>query len=199
MKTSNRIGKINQLQLWGLGFASKIGVILLSAILVGCSTSPFSELPQDPEVCLVSIPDGDPESPQRFTEIELLEQYYGVDEETTGTGKTDERLLYSGEQLKAILEDKDFTVFSFSGSLREETTGIIENLDAGRPLLILLDSKTEGTFWVFLVGYGKDGEYLVVQRPDRSLKALITEQILPWWDINEQLTLLAVPSHLVGE
>ncbi|MFT7616772.1 MAG: hypothetical protein ACI97A_000401 [Planctomycetota bacterium] len=154
---------------------------------------------EEPEVCLVPIPQAGEESSKWFTEIELLEQYYGLEEDQPGIKKSKEGLLYSGDQLKAILEDKDFTVFPFSGSVREETTGIMENLDAGRPLLILLDSKSEGTFWVFLVGYGKDGEYLVVQRPDLSLKALITEQILPWWELNEQLTLLAVPSQLVGE
>lgn len=174
-------------------------MILLVSLLAACSSSPFEPLPVDPDVCLISAEDSAGETATGLTEIELLERYYGVDGLAASESDRQERLFMSGDELKVILEERDFTVFSFSGSLREEATGIIDNLDAGRPLLILLDSKEFGSFWVFLVGYGKDGEFLVVQRPDLSLMALMTEDLLPWWQETEQLTVLAVPSQLVGE
>ncbi len=165
------------------------------ALVNACSSSPFRELTDQPQVCLIEVHENQEAKNKERTEVELLESYYGLETPI----ETIQKRSLSGDELLTILEDRGFTVFSFSGSLRQEATGVIDNLDAGRPLLLLLDAAPHGAFWVLVVGYDEDGEYLVVYRPDSTLKVLTLSQLMPWWQNSERLTLLAIPNHLMGE
>ncbi len=162
---------------------------LLLPLLAACSSGPFGPAPEAPELCLVTAP-AEAFDPPR-SEVVLLADHYGLELDAppaTGTSA-------SAAELRDLLEMEGFKVFVFSGNLGATATGVVGNLDKGRPLLALIEIA-RGPIWVLLVGRDGPTDSLIVQRPDGRLAALATTEFERLWRLRERLLILALPESL---
>jgi hypothetical protein len=99
----------------------------------------------------------------------------------------------SGAELRAELESLGFETFLFEGRLDHGATGLFEEIDRGRPVLLLLETEPEHGHYVLCVGYDEP-ERSVCLLDARRGRVLVAYDVLEkTWSAREHFTLLAVP------
>ncbi|MBK7644425.1 MAG: C39 family peptidase [Planctomycetes bacterium] len=101
--------------------------------------------------------------------ISALCQYWGVAipaEERNSLAQTaQQRAGLSGGELQAALEQLGFEVYLFEGSLDRAATGLLHNIDVGRPLLVMLSSDGNAHHYGLVLGYDEPRGNLILLDP----------------------------------
>ena len=101
--------------------------------------------------------------------ISALCQYWGVEippaERARLARAAEEQAGLSGSELYAALEQLGFEVFLFEGRLDREVTGIFANVDAGRPLLVMLSADGTAHHYALVLGYDEPRGNLILLDP----------------------------------
>jgi len=101
--------------------------------------------------------------------ISALCQYWGVqipDAERAELARSAEAQAgLSGSELQSALEQLGFEVYLFAGSVDRTATGIFGNIDAGRPLLVMLSSNGTAHHYGLVLGYDEPHGNLILLDP----------------------------------
>jgi len=127
--------------------------------------------------------------------ISALCQYWGVEipaEERASLARTaEERSGLSGDELRSLMEQLGFEVFLFEGSLDREVTGIFANVDAGRPLLVMLSPDGAAHHYALVLGYDEPRGNLILLDPMKG-ELLVPRSVFERdWARCQRFTLLA--------
>jgi ABC-type bacteriocin/lantibiotic exporter with double-glycine peptidase domain len=127
--------------------------------------------------------------------ISALCQYWGVEipaaERVRLARAAEAQAGLSGSELQSALEQLGFEVFLFEGSLDRAVTGILGNVDAGRPPLVMLSSDGTAHHYGLVLGYDEPRANLILLDPMKG------ELLVPWsvferdWARCKRFTLLA--------
>jgi ABC-type bacteriocin/lantibiotic exporter with double-glycine peptidase domain len=127
--------------------------------------------------------------------ISALCQYWGVEipaAERADLARTAEaRAGLSGSELQSALEQLGFEVFLFEGSLDRTATGIFSNIDAGRPLLVMLSSDGTRHHYGLVLGYDEPHGNLILLDPMKGELLVPQPAFERDWTRCQRFTLLA--------
>jgi ABC-type bacteriocin/lantibiotic exporter with double-glycine peptidase domain len=129
--------------------------------------------------------------------ISALCQYWDVDlpadqRATLARLASDEKGL-SGNELRAALESRGFDTFLFRGALDRSDTGVYKQIDAGRPLVVMVSPDGKAHHYCLVLGYDEPRENVVLLDPARGQVLRTTRQFDKDWAVCERFTLLACP------
>jgi ABC-type bacteriocin/lantibiotic exporter with double-glycine peptidase domain len=127
--------------------------------------------------------------------ISALCQYWGVqipDAERADLARSaQEQAGLSGSELQTALEQLGFEVYLFAGSLDRTATGIFANIDAGRPLLVMLSSNGTAHHYGLVLGYDEPHGNLILLDPLKG-ELLVPQPVFERdWARCQRFTLLA--------
>ena len=104
--------------------------------------------------------------------ISALCQYWGVEipnEERAALARTAaDNAGLSGDELRSTLQRLGLEVFLFQGSLDRTPTGVLGQIDAGRPPLVMLSSDGSVQHYELLLGYDEPRGQLILLDPMRG-------------------------------
>lgn len=101
----------------------------------------------------------------------------------------------SGTELCTALNERELETFLYRGTLDRSALGLYPQIDAGRPLLVMLERLDGSRHYVLVIGYDEPRENLIL------LDAQVGEILVPRvlferdWSACAHFTLLAVPLH----
>jgi len=98
----------------------------------------------------------------------------------------------SGAELRSTLEACGLEVFIFSATLDHGPTGLLRQVDEGRPTLVMI-SVDNSNHYVLFIGYDPEFQSVVLLDPRRGRVVLPMQTFERSWDGARRFTLLAVP------
>jgi len=127
--------------------------------------------------------------------ISALCQYWGVQipaaERADLARSAEAQAGLSGSELQTALEQLGFEVFLFEGSLDRTATGIFSNIDAGRPLLVMLSADGTGHHYGLVLGYDEPRGNLILLDPMKGELLVPQPAFERDWARCQRFTLLA--------
>jgi len=99
----------------------------------------------------------------------------------------------SGAEMRTALESLGFETFLFAGQLDHGTTGLFHQVDAARPVLLMLGTKSEHGHYVLCVGYDEPERQVCLLDPVRGRVLMPYETFEESWSAREHFTLIAIP------
>lgn len=131
--------------------------------------------------------------------ISALCQYWNVElppdeRESLARRASDEKGL-SGDELRAALERRGMETFLFRGALDRSDTGVYKQIDAGRPLVVMVSPDGKAHHYCLVLGYDEPRENVVLLDPARGQVLRSTKQFDRDWGACERFTLLACPKE----
>jgi predicted double-glycine peptidase len=105
---------------------------------------------------------------------------------------SDEKGL-SGNELRAALESRGLETFLFRGALDRSDTGVYKQIDAGRPLVVMVSPDGKAHHYCLVLGYDEPRQNVVLLDPARGQVLRTTHQFDKDWEACERFTLLACP------
>lgn len=99
----------------------------------------------------------------------------------------------SGDELRDELERLGFETFLFSGTLDHSATGLLHQIDVGRPPLLMLSLTPEHRHYVLLVGYDEVERRVSLLDPAHGRVQMPYESFEKSWAATEYFTVLAIP------
>ncbi len=100
----------------------------------------------------------------------------------------------SGGNLRDAFAQSGYRAFVFSADLHNDATGILWNLDRGRPLIVMYIFKhTRIGHYVVLAGYDPKRHSMVVFDPRFGQRVVSRREFLRAWEASGRFTLLAQP------
>ena len=129
--------------------------------------------------------------------VSALCQYYTVPLDDTVRAElahiASEESGLSGGELRAALEDAGFEVFLYQGMLDHGPTGLLTQVDRGRPVLVLISPDGRTYHYCLVVGYDPESSDVVFHDPEQGLALLSDEVFQRVWENARRFALLAVP------
>ncbi len=127
--------------------------------------------------------------------ISALCQYWGVEisaEERAALARTAaDNAGLSGDELRSTLQRLGLEVFLFQGSLDRTPTGVLGQVDAGRPPLVMLSADGKVQHYELVLGYDEPRGQLILLDPMRG-EVLVPSAIFERdWERCRRFTLLA--------
>jgi len=134
--------------------------------------------------------------------ISALCQYWGVEipvaERARLAHAAEEQAGLSGDELRSALEQLGFEVYLFAGSLDRAVTGILGNVDAGRPPLVMLSSDGKAHHYGLVLGYDEPRGNLILLDPMKG-ELLVPRSVFERdWARCQRFTLLACRAQAPG-
>jgi ABC-type bacteriocin/lantibiotic exporter with double-glycine peptidase domain len=170
---------------------------LLLALAVGCQTLP-PPLSKDAVVLELPLVQQDELWECGLAAITALSAYYGVElppeRRASLAAMAVEREGLSGAELRAALEGEGFSVFVFAGVLEGGATGLFDNVDAGRPPLVMVSDDGVLHHYCLVLGYDSPAGHVVLLDPRRGRVVLPVETFERDWERSNRFTLLATPA-----
>lgn len=127
--------------------------------------------------------------------ISALCQYWGVaipDAQRTDLARAaEEQSGLSGSELRSALQQLGFEVYLFEGRLDRTVTGILGNVDAGRPPLVMLSSDGTGHHYGLVLGYDEPRGNLILLDPMKGELLVPLPAFERDWARCQRFTLLA--------
>ena len=105
---------------------------------------------------------------------------------------SDEKGL-SGNELRSALESRGLETFLFRGALDRSDTGVYKQIDAGRPLVVMVSPDGKAHHYCLVLGYDEPRQNVVLLDPARGQVLRTTRQFDRDWAACERFTLLACP------
>jgi len=105
---------------------------------------------------------------------------------------SDEKGL-SGNELRAALESRGLETFLFRGALDRSDIGVYKQIDAGRPLVVMVSPDGKAHHYCLVLGYDEPRQNVVLLDPARGQVLRTTRQFDKDWEACERFTLLACP------
>jgi hypothetical protein len=99
----------------------------------------------------------------------------------------------SGGELRTALEDAGFEVFLYQGMLDHGPTGLLTQVDRGRPVLVLISPDGRTYHYCLIVGYDPESSEVVFHDAQEGLALLSNETFERVWENARRFALLAVP------
>ena len=129
--------------------------------------------------------------------ISALCQYWDVElpaEQRASLARlaSDEKGL-SGNELRAALESRGLETFLFRGALDRSDVGVYKQIDAGRPLVVMVSPDGKAHHYCLVLGYDEPRQNVVLLDPARGQVLRTTRQFDKDWGACERFTLLACP------
>jgi len=127
--------------------------------------------------------------------ISALCQYWGVEipaaQRVSLARAAEEQGGLSGDELRNALEQLGLEVYLFEGSLDREITGILGNVDAGRPPLVMLSPNGTAHHYGLVLGYDEPRGNLILLDPMKG-ELLVPRSVFERdWARCRRFTLLA--------
>jgi len=173
---------------------------LIAALAASCSSAPTVLYPVSARAVMLEVPviRQDQLYDCGMAAISALCAYYSVERspeqsvELAAHAAASQGL--SGGEVRAFLEAQGFEVLLFRGTLDRAETGALRQIDAGRPLLVMI-SFDNGTLFHYclLVGYDPGLDTVHLLDPRRGLILLPTKKFEQLWQPAENFSLLALP------
>jgi ABC-type bacteriocin/lantibiotic exporter with double-glycine peptidase domain len=129
--------------------------------------------------------------------VSALCQYYGVPlgnaarVELARIAREESGL--AGSELRAALEEAGFEVFLYPGTLDHGPTGLLTQIDRGRPVLVLISPDGRRYHYSLVVGYDPASSDVVFHDPRQGLALLPDGTFERVWQNARRFALLAVP------
>jgi len=129
--------------------------------------------------------------------ISALCQYWEVElppEERASLARraSDEKGL-SGNELREALDARGMETFLYSGVLDRSDTGVYKQIDAGRPLVVMVSPDGKAHHYCLVLGYDEPRNNVVLLDPARGQVLRSTQQFDRDWEACQRFTLLACP------
>jgi ABC-type bacteriocin/lantibiotic exporter with double-glycine peptidase domain len=173
--------------------------IALFVALLGCGCASSAPKPSSQAVIL-DVPCALQESETYacgLVSVQSLCSYWGValpEAVQTKIAQTAEHEHgLSGAELRAQLESLGFETFLFEGRLDHGVTGLFQEIDRGRPVLLLLEPEPEHGHYVLCVGYDEPQRSVCLLDAQRGRVLVPYDVLEKTWSAREHFTLLAVP------
>jgi ABC-type bacteriocin/lantibiotic exporter with double-glycine peptidase domain len=99
----------------------------------------------------------------------------------------------SGGELQEALDGLGFETFLFPGTLDHAATGVFGQVDAGRPLLVMIAPEPGKRHYVLFLGYDEPERDVCLLDPVRGRVIVPYEAFERTWSGCDRFTLLAVP------
>ena len=169
----------------------------------GCRGLGAREIPAQglsPRAVVLSVPEADQEGRYEcgLAAVSALCQYYAIplgEPERTELAKiAREESGLSGGELRAALENAGFEVFLFQGTLDRSPTGLLTQVDRGRPVLVMISPEGRRYHYSLVVGYDPESNDVVFFDPRQGLALLPMSAFERVWENARRFTLLAVPA-----
>lgn len=106
-----------------------------------------------------------------------------------------EREGLSGAELRASLDDLGFETYLFRGTLDHAATGLLTQVDAHRPALVMLTPEPGKRHYVLFIGYDEAEKNACLLDPVRGRVLVPYETFESSWSGCDHFTLLAVPQQ----
>jgi ABC-type bacteriocin/lantibiotic exporter with double-glycine peptidase domain len=99
----------------------------------------------------------------------------------------------SGAELRESLESAGWEVWIFAGELDRSPVGLLHQVDAGRPPIVMICPSGEAHHYCLVLGYDPPAGTVLLLDPRRGRIAVDEERFLAAWDGSRRFTLLALP------
>jgi ABC-type bacteriocin/lantibiotic exporter with double-glycine peptidase domain len=99
----------------------------------------------------------------------------------------------SGAELRTALQGLGFDAFVFEGTFDHAPTGVLNHIEQGRPLLVML-MHDDVNHYSLLIGHDPERGNVVLLDPRRGRVLLPDETFQSQWGAVRRFTLLAVPA-----
>jgi ABC-type bacteriocin/lantibiotic exporter with double-glycine peptidase domain len=180
--------------------ASTARVLALLALALGCSACQGVAQPQAPlseSAVRLDLPlvHQDALYDCGLASISALCQYWGVEipaaQRADLARSAEAQAGLSGSELQAAMEQLGFEVYLFAGSLDRAPTGIFGNIDAGRPLLVMLSPDGSAHHYALVLGYDEPHGNLILLDPMKGQLLVPQPAFERDWARCQRFTLLA--------
>jgi ABC-type bacteriocin/lantibiotic exporter with double-glycine peptidase domain len=129
--------------------------------------------------------------------LESLCRYWGVeiplDRRAELARIANERDGLSGRELSDALAELHLESFVFSGTLDRSSTGLLHQIDAGRPPLVMISADQGGPHYCLVAGYDLPSGNLVLEDPLRGQVLAPIDAFDRHWEWCRRFTLVACP------
>ena len=95
---------------------------------------------------------------------------------------------------KNIFEDSGFWAAVFAGHLMNPQTGLFNEIDRGRPLIVMLKKRLE-SHYVLVSGYDPKNKLLILNDPAQGFVALSIKRFKADWEGSGKFSLLGIPEE----
>lgn len=172
--------------------------LLLAA--VACAAPPSGRYPVSAEATLLELPivRQDRMHSCGLAAVSALCAFYGRElpeaEQERWAELAEREQGLSGAQVRELLESRGLATHLYSAALAGGPNDAVAQLDAGRPLLVMISHDQGQTFhYCLLVGHDPTLDTVHLLDPRRGLVLLPSERFDRLWAVAERFTLLALP------
>jgi predicted double-glycine peptidase len=183
-------------------YAGAALALALPLMTLGCATTSGMKTLSDQAV-LLDLPAVRQTAPDLCGEValEMLTRYYNVpltdEQETRLKTEAKQEQGITGATLKQVLEEQDYFVAVFSGTLDRKVSGLYNHLDKRRPLIVMIEGDgPDKNHYVLAVGYDEGTNAIVLLDPVRGEIAMPLVNFRKVWGKVNNFTMLAVPKNL---
>lgn len=162
------------------------------------STAPRRALSDDARILDLPIVKQEEEFACGLTAVTALCAYWNVEIPTEERLRLErlasEKEGLSGHELELALSALGFETYLFRGTLDHEATGLLAQVDARRPVLVMLAPEPNRHHYVLFIGYDETERNACLLDPVRGRVIVPYETFETSWRACSHFTLLAVPT-----